>query len=89
MIGGVLSAINQDLLYLEVIYVVFGLIDLLLITIRLRIRDSRNYKKNKSIVEDKTTKEYKTWIREQYLIAILGAVDLAASLVVFLISKAI
>ena len=89
LIGGLLAAINQNILYLEVCYVVFGLIDLLLITIRIRIRDGQNYKKNKSIDEDKTSDEYKVWLKEQYLIAIFGGIDLLTSLVVFLITTLI
>ena len=89
VVGGILSGINQDLIYLEVIYVIFGLINLMLITIRIRMRDSKNYKKDKTITEDKTADSYRIWIKEQYLIAITGIIDLVISLVVFAISQAI
>lgn len=86
IIGGILSAVFQNLIYLEVMYVVFGLVDLLLIVIRIRMRDGQNYKKNKTIYEDKTTDEFRTWRKEQYLIALIGAIDLSISLIVFAIS---
>lgn len=89
VIGGILSLILQDLLYLEGMFVVIGLIDLLIITVRLRIRDGQNYKKTKSIKEDKTTDDYKKWVYFQYIIAISGLIDLALSLIVFAISTAI
>lgn len=84
--GGILAALNQSLIYLEVLYVIFGLVDLLLITIRIRLRDSKNYKKNKTIYEDKKSPEYIKWIKEQYLIAVVGVIDLLISLIVYLIS---
>lgn len=89
IIGGILAAVNKNLIFLEVMYVVFGLIDLMLITIRLRMRDGQNYKKRKSITEDKEDDDYKIWLKEQYFIAILGIIDLLLSLVVFLISSLI
>lgn len=89
IIGGVLALSQKDLIYLEVIYVVFGLIDIMIITVRIRMRDSRNYKKDKTIVEDKNAPEFKKWLMEQYLIAIIGAIDLVISLIVFGISCAI
>lgn len=89
VVGGIFSLIFKYLLYLEVTYVVFGLLVLLAIPIRLRMRDSQNLKKTKSISEDKTTDEYKVWLKEQYLIAIFGVIDLLLSLLVFLISTLI
>ena len=88
-VGGLLAIILQDLLYLEIMYVVIGLIDLLIITVRLRIRDGQNYKKTKSIKEDKTTDDYKKWVYFQYIVAISGAIDLVLSLIVFAISTSI
>lgn len=89
IIGGIIALVTQDLLYLEVMYVLFGSIDLCLIPIRLRIRDGSNYKKNKSVVEDKTTNEFKGWLNYQYIIAISGGIDLLLSLLVFAIGQAL
>lgn len=88
-VGGLLSLIFKDLLYLEIMYVIIGLIDLLIITVRLRVRDGQNYKKYKSVKEDKTTDDYKKWVYFQYIIAISGAIDLVLSLIVFAISTSI
>lgn len=87
IIGGILSGILRDLIYLEVLYVVFGLVDLLLITVRLRFRDGQNYKKNKTVFEDKKTPEYRKWIKEQYFIALIGFIDLGVSLIVYLCGR--
>ena len=84
-IGGIALLITEYLGVFEAAYVLIGLIDLLIITIRLHARDSRNYKKNKSIVEDKTTKDYKEWKNFQYLLGLAGAIDLLLSLVAFVI----
>lgn len=84
--GLIISLVNGDITAFEVMYVVFGLLDLLLITIRLRVRDNHNFRKNKSVVEDKTTVDYKQWLYFQYIIAIAGFADLAISLVAFVIA---
>ncbi|MBO7614181.1 MAG: hypothetical protein J6T15_00560 [Bacilli bacterium] len=89
IIGGILALIFKDLLYLEAMYVIIGLIDLVIITVRLRIRDGQNYKKYKSIKEDKTTDDYKRWVYFQYIVAISGAIDLVLSVIVFAISTSI
>lgn len=84
-IGLILSLVNSDWIYMEVIYVVFGLLCLFFMVIRFRLRDSRNFKANKSIYEDHNTKEYKSFVHDQIVFALIGVFTLLLSLIPFLI----
>ena len=87
LVGGIVSANNQDLLYLEVILVLVGLFDLLFFSVRIFFRDRVNYRKNKSVFEDKTTPEYKAYIINQWILFGIGIGLLLVSLLIFLIRR--
>ena len=54
VVGIPLMVAFQTSIYMEVFYIVFGVIALLAVLFRSRRRDSKNYKNNKTIFEDKT-----------------------------------
>lgn len=85
VIGVIISLSLGNFLYLEVLLVLFGLVELLVFTTNGRRRDSKNFKKTKSIYEDKTTKEYKEYKMSQFMILALGILSIMSSLIVFLI----
>jgi hypothetical protein len=81
------AIIYQNSVYLEVILIIFGLLEILVFLHRDRKRDSINYKKNKSIYEDKTTEEYRAYKKSQIFILIVGLLSIGCSVLVFYISK--
>ena len=87
LVGGIFSAINHDLIILEVTLVVTGLFDLLFVMIRIFFRDRVNYRKNKSVFEDTKAPEYKAFMLNQWILTGIGVVLLLASLIVFLIRR--
>jgi len=87
LVGGITSAVNHDLIYLEVLLVVGGLFTLLFVTIRIFFRDRVNYRKNKSVFEDKKAPEYKEFMINQWILAAIGIVLVLASLLIFLIRR--
>lgn len=87
-LGFLITGITKDFVYVELIVAIFGIISLLLMMIRIRARDSRNYKKNKSIVEDKNTVAYKNWKAMQFCCLIVGVVLLLLSLLFFYLFRA-
>lgn len=87
LVGGIISAVQQDLLFLEVVLVLTGLFDLLFVTVRIFFRDRVNYRKNKSVFEDTKAPEYHEFILNQWILAGIGVVLLLASLLIFLIRR--
>ena len=87
LVGGLFSLINQDLIILEVTVVVTGLFDLLFVTVRIFFRDRVNYRKNKSVFEDKKAPEYKEFMINQWILAGIGVFLLLVSLLIFLIRR--
>ena len=87
LVGGITSAVNQDLIYLEVVLVVGGLIDLFFFVFRIFFRDRVNYRKNKSVFEDTKAPEYHQFIVNQWILVGIGLALILASLLVFLIRR--
>lgn len=81
IVGVILMVTLKDYTYLEVMCFVFGVIGLLASIFRSTIRDRRNYRKNKTVVEDKTTPEFKTYRVVQWLM-------IASSLLILLLALA-
>lgn len=86
-IGFIVTAINNDFVYVEIITAIFGVLSMLFMMARIRGRDSENYKKNKSIVEDKKTMDYKNWLRMQLSMLAVGVFMLLLSYIFFLIFR--
>lgn len=84
IIGLVLYILMQNLLYWEILYIIFGLVELLVMMAKIRARDSSNYRKNKTLVEDKKTDEYKHYIRGQKVLFACAVLTILCSLIVFL-----
>ena len=87
LVGGIVSGVNQNLLYLEVILVLIGLFDLMFFSVRIFFRDRVNYRKNKSVFEDKSAPEYKSYIINQWILFGIGILFLLVSLLIFLIRR--
>ena len=85
--GGILAAVFHDLIYLEVLLVVGGCLELIIWLWRPRARESAHYRKERTIVEDKTTKEYRKFTLQQLWILGFGLICLALALVTFLIRR--
>ena len=78
----------QNPIYLEVTYIIFGVFALLAWLFRMRRRDSRNYKTNKSVFEqDKTNADYKMYRATQWLMFGAGILALVLAYVSFLIGQ--
>ncbi|MCR4562660.1 MAG: hypothetical protein K5694_05615 [Bacilli bacterium] len=88
LIPGLITYFSLNrLVYMEGSYIILGILSLLLVTIRLHFRDGANYKKNKSVAEDKDSPSYKQWIRRQWIFGIGGLVNIGVSLIVFFIGS--
>ena len=78
---------NGDLIYLETLFAVVGLFGLVIVMTRIHFRDGRNFKKNKSVLEDKTTPEYRDFVKSQFLFGGISIATALLSLIVFWISQ--
>lgn len=87
LVGGILSAIFRNLIYLESCFVVGGCLELIIWLWRPRARESAHYRKEKTIVEDKQTKEYRKFAIQQLWMLGFGLLCLALSLIPFLIRR--
>ena len=87
VVGVAVFLISGEIYYLEVIYVLFGLLELLIMMLRFRRRDSNNVRKNHTVYEDTKTSEYKKFKYEQVLLGICGVATLLASLLAFLLGN--
>ena len=86
-IGFIVSVSVNDFRYIEILCALFGVLSLLFTMIRIRARDSKNIKKDKTILEDKKTISYRSWFRLQICMALVGVVLLILSLVFFFVFK--
>lgn len=86
-IGVILMVTLQNYIYLEILCFAFGAIGLLAAIFRSTVRDRRNYKKNKSVFEDKTTPEYRTYRVIQWLMIASAILILILSFIFYLIFK--
>lgn len=85
VLGVILYFVLGALYYLEIAYAIVGVVIWLAMMFRMRIRDSRNLKKTKSIKEDKTTESYLNYKKSQFLLFVLGGLCLLASVGIFFI----
>ena len=83
VLGLVFSLIFENFVILETSFAIFGVLMFLFALARNWNRDSNNYKKNKTIVEDKKTDSYKEYKKFQRALWILGIVNLVLSHMVF------
>ena len=86
--GVPLLIVFQSSLYIEIIYIIFGVVALLAVLFRSRRRDSKNWKENKTLSEDKTTSEFKTYRVIQWLMVACGVLALGLSLAFYFIGRA-
>lgn len=87
LVGGIFSYINGNTTFLEVALIVWGVFFWIAISIRSRARDSMNYKKNKTVFEDKSTKDYKEYKKVQLYLFLFGLGCCLLSVIVFLIGN--
>ncbi len=87
IVGVILMVTLQNYIYLEVLCFAFGAIGLLAVIFRSSTRDRKNYKKNKSVFEDKTTPEYRTYRVIQWLMIASAVLILILSFIFYLIFK--
>ena len=85
ILGVVLSLVFNKWIILESVYLIWGCVLVLVALFNSRRRDGKNLKKNRTIVEDKNTKEYKEYRNFQIRLYILGAICAVLSLISFLI----
>ena len=79
VIALVLTLTLSNFLYFHYIYALFAIVMFLFALIRNWRRDTKNYKKQHSIVEDPKTEDFKEYKRFQRTLWILGAVNVAIS----------
>ena len=88
-IGIPLTAIFSNPYIIESSYVIFGAISIIFAFIRSTRRDTKNIRKNHTLVEDKETEEYRKYSFQQWVAYISGAVSLVLSIAAFYICDAI
>lgn len=79
-IGIPIAAIFYHRTILEALYLVFGVIALLIPLFKSRIRDSKNWKENHTIVEDKESDSYKNYRFLQTVMYIVGLITILLSI---------
>lgn len=84
-IGIVFYFVHHDFHIMEVVYALLGVLLFLFAIARNWNRDSSNFKKNKTIVEDPKSESYKEYKKFQKELWILGIVNCLLSLLVFFI----
>ena len=84
LVGLLLSSLFERKQAIESVFVIFGLIYLLALFVRIRMRDRRNWKENRTVFNDKKSKEYKNFMWIQYYILIMAAIMFILSLIFFL-----
>lgn len=72
---------------LEAAFVIFGAFSILIGLFRTRRHDTKNFRKNKTLHEDKDTEEYKGFAVGQWFFYVTGIVDLLISLLMFFFVK--
>ena len=79
LIALVLTLSFDNFLYFHYIYALWGVVIFLYALLRNWRRDTKNYKANHSIVEDKTTESYKEYKKNQLTLWLTGAGNIAIS----------
>lgn len=87
VVGLIFWATLHTFTQFEAAFALFGIISILLALLRSRSRDSKNFKKNKTLHEDKKTDSYKQYRFEQWIFYITGLVDLLVGGIMFLIFR--
>ena len=87
-IGVPLTITLRNGTYIESLYVIFGVISLLIGVIRSWNRDSKNVRKNHTIVEDKESASYRQFFFIQMTSYIVGVILLGISVGAFYICEA-
>lgn len=85
ILGLVFALVFENFVILEVAYALFGVLCLLFAMLRNWNRDSRNFRANKTIVEDPKTDSYKEYKKFQRTLWVMGLANLLASHLVFVI----
>lgn len=70
---------------LEVPLAIFGVLELLVLTVTIQVRDNKKRKAGKLLKEDKDSEEYQTYINFRKIILISAFINLALSLIAFLV----
>ena len=84
--GVIASGFNAwNFVFLESFYLMAGAIFMLIALFNARSRENKNYKENKSIVEDETKPEYQEYKSFQRTLWISGLVYIVLSLITFAI----
>lgn len=85
IVGVTLMLIFQRSVILESLYAIFGTLTILAALFRSWRRDSKNYRKEHTIVEDKDTKEYKSYRCLQITLYVTGLSLLALTGIVYVL----
>ena len=73
--------------YAESVLVGFAIIYLITIFTRSRLRDSRNWRANKTVFNDKKSKDYIEYRKGQWVLFYIALFLLASSLIIFMINN--
>lgn len=76
---------DWNFVILETSYMLVGIITMLIALFNSRSREKKHYKETKSVLEDKTTKEYKKFRVSQLYFWGFGILNVILSLLVFMI----
>ena len=85
LVGLLLSSIFERKQIIEAVFVMFGLVYLIALFVRIRIKDRKNWKESRTVFNDKKSKEFKNFMMIQYYLLIMAAVMFILSLIFFLI----
>lgn len=83
VLGLVFSFVFENFVILETSYAILAVLLLLFAMARSWNRDSNNFRKNKTVVEDKKTDSYKEYRNFQLTLWILGIVNFLISHLIF------
>lgn len=87
-VGVPLTACLSNGSYVESLYVIFGVISMLVGIVRGWNRDSKNFRKNHTTVEDKDSSAYRQFVFQQWTSYIVGIILLGLSVAAFYICQA-
>ena len=83
VIGLVFALVFENFVILEVAFALYGVLCLLFAMLRNWNRDSKNFRANKTIVEDTKTDSFKEYKKFQRTLWLMGLVNLLISHIVF------
>ena len=83
ILGLIFSFVFENFVFLETFFAIIAVLMLLFAMLRGWNRDTNNYKKNKTIVEDQKSESFKEYKKFQVTLWILGLLNLLVSHMIF------